>query len=146
MLLTLLGISSIFPRLIPFSKESATLGQGIPIEVSFVSVTSGCYKRYSVSGKTLFQAELMEATGELVDISRGGACIRSEVKPLEGEEIAVRFTLQNYPEVFEVRGIVLRVQSDSWAMLFLGETVKLEKLLRSLDARAKKQVASPIGT
>ncbi len=111
-----------------------------------MSVTSGCYKRYPVSGKTLFQAELMEATGELVDISRGGACIRSEVKPLEGEEIAVRFTLQNYPEVFEVRGIVLRVQSDSWAVLFLEEPVGLAKLLRSLDEKAQKQAVSPIGT
>ncbi len=88
----------------------------------------------------------MDSTGELVDISRGGARIRSEEKPLEGEMIAVRFTAQHYSEVLEVGGLVLRVQSDSWAMLFLGETVKLEKLLRSLDARAKKQVASPIGT
>jgi len=111
-----------------------------------LSITSGHYKRYPVSGRTLFLAELMEATGELVDISRGGARIRSEVKPLEGEEIAVRFTVQNYIEVFEVRGIVLRVQSDSWAVLFIEETVGLAKLLRSLDERAQKQVASPIGT
>lgn len=87
----------------------------------------------------------MEATGELIDISRGGARIRSEVKPLEGAEIAVRFTVQNYLEVFEVRGIVLRVQSDSWAVLFLEEPAGLAKLLRSLDERTQKREASPIG-
>ena len=111
-----------------------------------MSVTSGCYKRYPVSGKTLFQAESQEVTGELVDISSGGACIRSEVKPLEGEEVVIRFTVQDYLEVFEVRGLVVRVQSDSWAVLFFEETVGLAKLLRSLDEKAQKQVASPIGT
>ncbi len=44
----------------------------------------------------------METTGELIDISRGGACIRSKVKPLEGEEIAVRFSVQSHLEVFIV--------------------------------------------
>ena len=111
-----------------------------------MSVTRGSYERYPVSGRALFQAESMEATGELVNISSGGACIRGEIKPLEGEEIAVRFTAEDYPEVFEVRGIVLRVQSDSWAVLFIEETVGLAKLLRSLKERAKKQVASPNGT
>ncbi len=97
------------------------------------------YKRYPVSGRTLFQAESTISTGELVDISRGGACIRSEVKPREGEEIVVRFTVQDYPEVLEVSGIVLHVQSDSWAVLFLEEIVGLAKLLRYLDERAQKQ-------
>ena len=110
-----------------------------------MSTTSGYYKRYPVSGKALFQAESQKTTGELVDVSRGGIRIRSKVKPLEGEEIAVRFTLQNYPEVFEVRGIVLRVQSDSWAVLFLEEPAGLAKLLRSLDERTQKREASPIG-
>ena len=110
-----------------------------------MSVTSGYYKRYPVYGRTLFQAGLMEAAGEMVDISRGGARIRSEVKPLEGEEIVVRFTVQNYPEVFAVRGLVVRVHLDSWAVLFLEEPVGFAKLLRSLDERTQKQVASPIG-
>ncbi len=67
-----------------------------------MSVTSGCYQRFSVAGRTLFRAESMETTGELIDISRGGACIRSKVKPLEGEEIAVRFSVQSHLEVFIV--------------------------------------------
>jgi len=88
----------------------------------------------------------MEAAGELVDISRGGVHIRSEIKPLEGEDIDVRFTVQDYPEVFQVRGIVVRVHSDSWAVLFLDEPAGLTRLMRSLYERAKKQAASPSGT
>ena len=37
--------------------------------------------RHPVPGRKLFQVESMETTGELVDISRGGVCIRSEVRP-----------------------------------------------------------------
>ncbi len=111
-----------------------------------MSTTSGYYKRYPVSGKALFQAESQKTTGELVDVSRGGIRIRSKVKPLEGEEIAVRFSVKSYPEVFKVRGMVVRVQSGSWAVLFFEEPMGLAKLLWALDARAKKQVAIPIGT
>ena len=110
-----------------------------------MSTIKQSYKRYPVAGRVLFQAEILEATGELVDISRGGAFIRSEVKPSEGEELTVRFTVQNYPEEFEDSGIVVRVESDSWAVLFTEESVRLAKLLRFLDEKAKKQVASPIG-
>ena len=105
-----------------------------------------CHKRYPVSGKIVFQTESQEATGELVDIAQGGICIRSEVKPLEGEELTVRFTVQEHIGVFEIRGLVVRVQSNSWAMMFLEEPVKLEMLLRSLEERAEKQVASPTCT
>ena len=99
-----------------------------------------------MAGRVLFQAEILEATGELVDISRCGAFIRSKVQPPEGEDLVVRFTVQDYPEVFKVRGIVVRVHSDSWAMLFLDEPAGLTRLLRSLYGRANKQVPSPIGT
>ena len=111
-----------------------------------MSTTSGYYKRYPVSGNVLFRAESEEIRGELVDVSRGGIRIRSEVKPLEGEEVVVRFSVKNYPEVFKVRGLVVGVQPDSWAVLFFEEPVGFEKLLWSLDERAQKQVASPIGT
>ncbi len=111
-----------------------------------MSTTSGYYTRYPVSGNVLFRAESKEIRGELVDVSRGGIRIRSEVKPLEGEEVIVRFSVKNYLEVFKVRGMVAGVQSDSWAVLFFEEPMGLAKLLWSLDARAKKQVASPIGT
>ena len=111
-----------------------------------MSTTSGYYKRYTVSGRALFQAESMKTTGELIDVSRGGIRIRSKVKPLEGEEIVVRFTVQNYPEVFKVRGLVVRVQSHSWAVLFFEEPMGFAKLLWALAAREQKQVASPIGT
>ena len=104
-----------------------------------------CHKRYPVSGKIVFQTESQEATGELVDIARGGLCIRSEVKPLEGEELTVRFTVQGHVGVFEIRGLVVRLQSNSWAMMFLEETAKLEMLLRSLEESAEKQMVSPTG-
>ena len=104
------------------------------------------YKRHPISGRSLFQTESAESRGELVDISRGGTCIRSKIKPLEGEEIAIRFAVKNHSEAFKVRGIVLRVQSDSWAVLFFEETMGLVKLLWSLDSRANKQVPIPIGT
>ena len=101
--------------------------------------------RYSVSGRALFRAESMEIRGELVDVSRGGIRIRSKVKPLEGDEIAVRFSVKSYPDVFKVRGMVVGVQSDSWAVLFFEEPMGMAKLLWALDAKAKKQVVSPIG-
>ncbi len=110
-----------------------------------MSITSGYYMRYSVSGRALFRAESMEIRGELVDVSRGGIRIRSKVKPLEGDEIAVRFSVKSYPDVFKVRGMVVGVQSDSWAVLFFEEPMGMAKLLWALDAKAKKQVVSPIG-
>ncbi len=94
------------------------------------------HKRYPVSGKILFRTESQEATGELVDIARGGICICSEVKPSEGEELTVRLTVQDHIGVFEIRGMVVRVQSNSWAMMFLEEP--MEMLLRSLAAKAEK--------
>jgi len=80
----------------------------------------------------------------MVEISRRGARISSEVKPSEGEELTVRFTVPDYPEVFEVRVRVVSVQSDSWSMIFLEEPAGLTKLLRSLDKRTKKEAVSPI--
>ena len=110
-----------------------------------MSTTSGYYKRYPVSGNVLFRGESKEIRGELVDVSRGGIRIRSEVKPLEGEEVLVRFSVKNNPEVFKVRGLMVGVQSDSWAVLFFEEPVGMAKLLWYLYAMAQKQVASPIG-
>ena len=120
---------------------SRSLNRGVVL-----STIKQIYKRYPVAGRVLFLADSMEAAGELVDISRGGVHIRSEIKPLEGEDIDVRFTVQDYPEVFQVRGIVVRVHSDSWAVLFLDEPAGLTRLMRSLYEKAQKQAASPIGT
>ena len=98
------------------------------------------YKRYPVSGKILFQTQSMEASGELIDIGNWGAQIRSEVKPLEGEELVVQFAVQDYPEVFKVKGMVVRIQPNSWAMMFLQETVKLVTLLQFLDKRTAEEI------
>ncbi|MCZ6753292.1 MAG: PilZ domain-containing protein [Acidobacteria bacterium] len=98
------------------------------------------YKRYPVSGKILFQTESMEAPGELIDIGKWGAQIRSKLKPMEGEELTVQFAVQDYPEGFEVKGMVVRVQPNSWAMMFLQETVKLVTLLQFLDKRTQEEI------
>ena len=111
-----------------------------------MSVTNGRFKRYPVAGRTLFRTESVEANGRLVDIGKWGALIRSEIKPFEGEETTARLYVHDYSRVIQVRGMVLRVQSDSWAMMFLEKPVGLAKLLRSLDKMAQKQLASPIGT
>ena len=78
----------------------------------------------------------MEAPGELVDIGKWGAHIRTEIKPDQGEELSARLKVHDYPGVLEVRGMVVRIQQDSWSMMFLGEPVGLAKLLRFLDEKA----------
>jgi len=98
------------------------------------------YKRYPVSGRTLFQAQSMENFGELVDIGKWGALIRAEAKPLQGEEITARLEAQDYPGVFEVKGLVVRILSDSWAMVFLEWPVKLVTLLQFLDERTEEEI------
>ncbi len=91
------------------------------------------FKRYPVAGRILFQSESVEANGRLVDIGKWGALIRSEIKPFEGEETTARLYVHDYSRVIQVRGMVLRVQSDSWSMMFLEKPVGLAKLLRWLE-------------
>jgi len=98
-----------------------------------VSTTSEYYKRYPVSGRMLFQMDSMEVTGKLVDISRGGALIRSKVQPFEGEELTALLEVQDYPRVLEIRGMAMRVQSYSWSMMFLEEPAGLAELLQWLE-------------
>ncbi len=100
-----------------------------------MSTEKRSYKRYPVSGRILFQAQSMEAPGELVDVGNWGAHIRSEIKPDQGEEFTARLEVQDYPRVLEVRGMVVRVQSNSWSMMFLEEPVELAKLLQFLDGK-----------
>ena len=110
-----------------------------------MSYTIRRYKRYPVSGKILFQMDSREVTGKLVDISSSGALIHSKVKPFEEDEFTALLEVQDYSSVFKVRGMVVRVHSDSWTMIFVEEPAGLAELLQWLDERAKKQVASPIG-
>ena len=98
-----------------------------------MSTTSGYYKRYPVSGRMQFQMESMETTGKLVDISRGGVLIHSKVKPFEGEVLTALLEVQDYLRVFKVRRMAMRVQSDSWSMMFLEEPGELAELLRWLE-------------
>ncbi len=111
-----------------------------------MSTIKQSYKRYPVAGRIIFQTESMEATGELVEIGKWGAQFRSEIKPYERKVITARLEVHDYPRMSKVRGVVVRVQSDFWAMMFLEEPVGWAKLRQVLDERAQKQVASPIGT
>ena len=98
-----------------------------------MSTTNGYHKRYPASGKILFRKGSMEVTGKVVDISRGGAFIRSKVKLFEGEEFRARLEVQDYIGLFEVRGMAIRIQSASWSMMFLEEPEGLVELLRWLE-------------
>ena len=111
-----------------------------------MSYTIRRYKRYPVSGKILFQMDSREVTGKLVDISSSGALIHGKVKPFEEDEFTALLEVHDYPRMFEVRGVVVRVHSDSWTMIFVEEPAGLAELLRCLDERAKKEAVSPIGT
>ena len=98
------------------------------------------YKRYPVTGRILLHTQSMETPGELVDIGQWGAHIRTDASPSQGEELAARLEVQDYPGVFEVRGMVVRVQQDSWSMMFLEEPVGLTKLLRFLDEKTEEEI------
>ncbi|MCZ6489911.1 MAG: PilZ domain-containing protein [Acidobacteria bacterium] len=98
------------------------------------------YKRYLVSGRILFQAQSVETFGELVDIGKWGVYIRTEAKPLQGEEITAHLEAQDYPGAFEVKGMVVRILSDSCAIAFLEWPVKLVTLLQFLDERDEEEI------
>ena len=106
------------------------------------------YKRYPLSGRVEFQTASKKATGKLVDIVKGGALIRSDVKPSRKSIVTARFQVQDYPGVIEVRGRVLRIKSinNTWAMQFLEAPATLEELLRWRSEAARMEEASPIGT
>ncbi len=110
-----------------------------------MSVTSWCHERYAVSGRALFLTESVQAVGELVDIAMYGALIHSEAVPSPGSEVTACFIVRGYPGAFEAKGKVVSVLTNAWAIEFLGEPLWLTGMLRSLDEKAKKQVASPSG-
>ena len=87
-----------------------------------MSTIKQSYKRYPVAGRIIFQTESMEATGELVEIGKWGAQFRSEIKPYERVVISARLEVHDYPRMSKVRGVVVRVQSDFWAMMFFRRT------------------------
>jgi len=75
----------------------------------------------------------MWATGDLLDIAKGGALLRTEVEFSQAMEVRVRFQVQDYPEAFEVKGMVVRVQQDSVAIMFLEVPAGIDKLLQWLE-------------
>ncbi len=98
-----------------------------------MSTIKQSYKRYPVSGKTLFRTESVQATGELVDIAMDGALIRSEVVPSPGSEVTACFIVRDYPGAFEARGKVVRILTNAWTIEFLMDPPWLEEMLLWLE-------------
>ena len=123
------GRRSDFSATIQPHKETDPLGQGDP----FVTIERHRYKRHPAVGHAEFWTESTKATGDLLDIAKGGALLRSEVQVSQAMEVTVRFTVQDYPEEFAVKGMVVRVQQDTLAVMFLEVPAGIEALLQWLE-------------
>ena len=91
------------------------------------------YKRYPAVGHAEFWTESAKTTCDLLDVAKGGIILRSEVQVLQAKEVTVRFQVQDYPEAFEVRGMMVRVQQDSLAIMFLAVPPGIDELLQWLE-------------
>ncbi len=91
------------------------------------------YKRHPAVGHAEFWTESTKATGDLLDIAKGGIILRSEIQISQAKEVTVRFQVQDYPEAFEVSGMVVRVQQDSLAIMFLAVPPGIDELLQWLE-------------
>ena len=91
------------------------------------------YQRFSAAGEAEIRSAVMKATGDLLDVAKGGVLIGSGAKPSRGLEVATRFTIQNYPEVIEGRGKVVRVLLDTVAIKFLEPPAGIEDLMQWLE-------------
>ncbi len=91
------------------------------------------HKRFSAEGEAEIRSEDMKATGDLLDVAKGGLLIGSGAKPSRGLEVATRFTVQNYPGVIEGGGKVVRVLLDTVAIMFVEAPTGLEEMLRWLE-------------
>jgi len=72
----------------------------------------------------------MRATGDLLDVAKGGVLIRSADVPSEESGITVRLTVSGYSRMFEAEGWVV---SDSIAVMYFDEPPGLGELLRWLE-------------
>ncbi len=93
------------------------------------------HKRYPAAGQAEFWTASMKATGDLLDVAKGGVLIRSADVPSDGSGITVRFTVSGYSRMFEAEGWVVRDQPDSIAVMFFDEPAGLGGLLRWLERR-----------
>ncbi len=93
------------------------------------------HKRYPAAGDAMFLAASLMARGDLLDVAKGGALIRSADVPSEGSGITVHFTVSGYSRLFEAEGRVVRAQLDTIAVMFFDEPAGLGGLLRWLERR-----------
>ncbi len=91
------------------------------------------YQRFSAAGEAEIRSAAMKATGDLLDVAKGGFLIGSGAKPSRGLEVATRFTIQNYPGVIEGRGKVVRVLLDTVAIKFLEPPTGIADLMQWLE-------------
>ena len=91
------------------------------------------YKRYPAVGHAEFWTESTKTTCDLLDVAKGGVILRSEIQVSQAKEVTVHFQVQDYPEAFEVKGMVVRVQQDSLAVMFLEVPEGIEALLQWLE-------------
>ncbi len=97
-----------------------------------MTIEKRSYKRFPAVGQAEFWTESTKATGDLLDIAKGGALLRTEVQVEQAMEVSVRFTVQDYPKTFEVKGMVVRVQQDTLAIMFLAVPPGIDELLQWL--------------
>ena len=91
------------------------------------------YNRYPAGGHALFWTSSIAATGDLLNVGRGGILFHSPAELPHAGKIKVCFTLPGYPRVFEIQGKVVHVQRDIQAFMFLEKPPGLKNLLRWLE-------------
>ncbi len=92
------------------------------------------YQRFTAAGEMEIRSAVMKATGDLLDVAKGGVLIGSGAKPSRGLEVATRITVQNYSGVIEGRGKVVRVLLDTVAIMSLEPPAGIEELLQWLES------------
>ena len=93
------------------------------------------HERYLAVGEVEFWTASMRATGDLLDVAKGGVLFRSADVPSEESGITVRFTVSGYSRMFEAEGWVVRAHPDSIAVMYFDELPGLGELLQRLERR-----------
>ena len=91
-------------------------------------------KRYLVVGKAVLRMSRGNATGELVDVGRGGLQILMDAPPPVGESLWVHFAVQGYPLEVKSKGHVVRSEAGFVGIAFPEELPDLEEVLLWLEA------------
>lgn len=91
-------------------------------------------KRYLVVGKAVLRMSRGIATGELVDVGRGGLQVLMDAPPPVGESLWVQFAVQGYPLEVKSIGQVVRSEAGFVGIAFPEDHPDLEEVLLWLEA------------